>query len=323
MLIFLSLLKLVITSSLKNYTDDRILCYKALALAKICQCPKLFYYDEAEVHRKVFSLRLQGKAYRSSAFKEVLVLTEKRYLGYVQKVNEKNLGIERVGVWVNKKTKENARGYLPRVTKINVFQYAPVAHLLSTLKYHQENNDHVRHAYYLSALEALEAYASTYHDYKNYTRLPIFHINTSLERYLTDDLKKFIDTKLGKFDYGASYPDSVMCISLLQFLKYMALLDGNLELVRSSLVLYQNAAMALENMLFKPVRALSFATRKGRVTVCMMPQEKVEPKVIPAFLIEEDNPMLMISIREFEDPYDNDKVMKRVEMLEIYPSLVT
>lgn len=91
--------------------------------------------------------------------------------------------------------------------------------------------------------------------------------------------KDIISNRLTKFDYGATYPDAVMCLSLLQNLKYMALLTSNLKLVKRVSQLLEAAMNALKNMQIRAVRV--WTIKKAYVFVMPHERKSANTMVIP------------------------------------------
>ena len=183
--------------------------------------------------------------------KRLLWIVEKRYVGYLNDLRCKTLGRKQVGIVVEDLTMGNVRGYLSTVTKVNVFEYGPVADLIRIIRFSPDDADSVRLEYYRNALVALKGYASTFHDYQKHARFPSYSAVIPLDHYL-QQVKVFINTKLARFDAQATYPDAVMCLSLLQFLNYSGLLNSNFDLVRVVLDLFKSAVMVLKKMSFVP-----------------------------------------------------------------------
>ena len=315
--LIIAMLKLVQSGGLRNFPDVRMGCYSALVLAKTSQCPDLFYYEEEKVHKVAHFMRTRGKHF-GMGLQRLQVIAEELYIKYLKRMRAEVLNRKSLAILVENMTGKNVREYLPTITQINVLHYTPVTGLLRPLKYVPEDNDDVRQAYYKNALAALNTLASIHHDYQAYTRFPNISERFSLER-----LEGFIAKNFGRFDFGATYPDIVMCLSSLQYLKYVAMLDGNLAIVDTILGLFDRTVDALENMSFAPLNVLDYKTYKGEVTVAIMPQAVKGPKPVPICINPFRNgTMVQISVLDVKYPNNSKYVYEQLKHLDEFVAIM-
>ena len=132
----------------------------------------------------------------------------------------------------------------------------------------------------------------------------------------------FIGKAFVNFDFGATFPDLIMCLSLLQYRQYVALLDGDLDHVRTISDLYSRVLDALENMIFAPVSTLSYMTPKGPVRVQIMPQAIKGPKSVPICTLPYENETIVqISILDVKYPEDSDYVLSQLIHLDLFAAI--
>ena len=126
LVLLLTLLKLVQSGGLKSFTETRMGCYSALALAKASQCPDMFYYKEETVHRVAHALRSRGKTHLGMGFQNLLVIGENLYIKYLKRMRVEVLSRKILGEMVENAMEMSVREYIPTVTEVNVLQYKPV-----------------------------------------------------------------------------------------------------------------------------------------------------------------------------------------------------
>ena len=218
----LAFVKLVQSDALDDYPEDRVFCYNALVLAKPCQSQERFLYDEGTVHRVANSLRIRGRQLDGPGFQRILKISEEGYAKYLSVMRVLMLSRKSMGNVVENLREKNFRDYLPDETDVAMSLYKPVAGLLRSLNIAIGDTDNnVRLEYYRNARTALKTFASIHRDYNAYARLANMRKCWSLEQ-----LKNFIGKSFVRFDFGATYPDAVMCLSLLQFFRVLGPAGG-------------------------------------------------------------------------------------------------
>lgn len=224
-------------------------------------CPQQLYFKEEEVHAIAYSLRIRAKSRPGTTLKRILRCVDKKYVWYLERLRSNNLGRERAGTLVEQLTRKNVHGYLSTVTRVKVFGSGLVADLIRLINHNTEELDDVRLTFYQNALVALKGYASTYNDYQKNARLPSYSSSVPLNDFLFQ-LNDFLKTELCKFDAKATYPDAVMCLCLLQYLNYKALLDSNFKLLIISMSVFRNTVLNLQNMSFVTTPVVIPSTRE-------------------------------------------------------------
>lgn len=288
------------------HSQNRVLCRSALALVKFCQFQSLEYFDEDEVHELAFNLRTQGKQ-AGSSFCRALSLVDRVYVGYLQRIRVANLGKENLAKLCGETSREFVREFITNPRPADLIRGIQRAHRVGTKGTFR--GDIVSQAYFNNAMLALETYHQTLYVYKEYVLFP----NDDLSDYLPKCLKilkDFIDTKMVEFDFGATYPDTVICLSLLQYLKYEAFLRAEWGNAMSAGRLFKSALAALKNMQFSP--KITHTYEEHKLKVCIMPQARKGPKSIPMSIsrLENDTRMVRISILDVQHPNDPELVFK-------------
>ena len=316
LLFLVAFVKLVQSGTLNNYADDRRFCHIALTMAKPCQFPELFLKEEGTVHKIASTMRIQARQL-GPGFKRLLMISEERYIKYLKRMKVLMLSRRNMGKFVEDLSEKNVRDYLPSTTEVDVFQYQPVVGLLRTVSVSLESIDDLRLEYHKNAIAALNTYSSIHYDYNAYARLPNMR-----KRWSTEQLENFIGKAFVNFDFGATFPDLIMCLSLLQYRQYVALLDGDLDHVRTISDLYSRVLDALENMIFAPVSTLSYMTPKGPVRVQIMPQAIKGPKSVPICTLPYENETIVqISILDVKYPEDSDYVLSQLIHLDLFAAI--
>lgn len=318
MIVFLlALLNLVQSGAVSDYPDDRVFCYTALVLAKHCQYPERLCYEEGTVHKIEHLLRVQGKQL-GPGFQLLLSISEERYIKYLGRIRELIINRKSMGRLVQGITRNSVREYLPTFTEVDAFRYEPVAGILRSIDFFSPTRENVRLEYIKSAVAALNTYASVHHDYQAYSRFP----DMSKPFYL-GVLEDFVGKSFADFDFGATYPDIVMCLSILQFLEYRALIDNRLDHVDYVSKIYDRAMKAIGTMNIIPVSAFDYKRKKGQVTVAIMQQAKKGPNPVPINIIPfENGSLVQISILDVEDPEDIDLVLDQVKHLDVFAKIL-
>ena len=302
---FLALLKFVQSAALKDYPEDRMFCYSALVIALESHCPDMFCYEEDDVHRVATTMRIRGR-YLGLGFQRLLTISKEAYSKYLERIRVKVLSRKNVRIFVEKlpAAPNYVREYLTTTSEVDVFHYKPVARQLCSLVISQVVIDHVTLEYHRNALAALTIFASIHRDYHGYARFPNISEPLSLRQ-----LEEFIGENFVSFDYGATYPDIVMCLSYLQYLKYMALLEANLDLVTDISGLFHKAVVALKHINVTTVNELYYMTPIGQIIVSILPQAIEGPKSIPICILSVGNGICIhISVLNVEYPENPDYV---------------
>ena len=295
-------------SKYKDYT------YSILSLVGYCRIPDAFLSDEVHVHE--LALKLRSRDNSGDNLRHTLLVVEKMYARYLQRIRKTMMGQANVGRFVEDVTNKNAWAYCTHSTSIEVYHrvkdksHVPGAKLES---------DIIKREYFKNAKAALKAYFLTMHDYREITQ-PAFidqdpfkdtNQYTSKNLSIVDD---FITTKLAKFDYGTTYPNAVMCLSLLQNLKYIALLNSNLKLVEKVCEKQKAVITALKNMKIRPARFWSL----DQTYVCLMPQERVGPIPIPVTVNSDGlTTVVRMSYLDVRDPDNIHEIISLLERLDI------
>ena len=181
-----------------------------------------------------------------------------------------------VGYYVEHLTRGNAWRFKSSYVEVDVRHAPSVIGLLRllTFPYGNLDRDRVRQEYYKCAITALGKYAATLKTYEECCLLPLFGPNITLEQCL-NVLTEFIAGPLRTFDFGATFPDAIMCFSVLQYIKYCALLDSDWKLVKITGKLYEEVLKALKEMTFFPLQIFMPVVSQGDdVSVQVMPQAR-------------------------------------------------
>ena len=318
LIFLLALLKLVQSAALKKYPVDRMFCYFALSLALESQSPYILWYEEDDVHGEAHSTRILGKNL-GPGFQRVHSIAEKKYIEYLKKLRATRLGRMSFRDLVEDVTMKNVREYLPANTKVNALRYKPVVSLLRSINSSPENTDNVRLELYKNAIAALDAFAAIHHDYRDYARFPKLEALLSLKH-----LEDFIEKNFVILDFGATYPDMFMCLSFLQYLKYIALVDGHLDTVADISRLYVKALEALENMSIAPLDVFHYMTYKGKISVAIMPQAVKGPKPVPICITPfENGTMVQISVLDVKYPKNSKYVYEQLKHLDEFVAIMS
>ena len=316
-LIFLTLLHSFLCSSQTALTDCSY-CNSALVLVNTCRSQDTSYFDFEEdyLHSLAYALLVQHFT-PSIPMQYIMPVVEREYVEHLQRVRKELLGREGMGKVVERASKGNAWGYLPMASQVNVFKHAPVKGILRFIKrpYEYYASDALQREYYLSAMSALRTFASAQQDYHGYSRFPSFGTKISVENCL-EQMSKFIGRELVTFDYGATYPDAIMCFSILQYLQYMALLEYRMRLVMIVHQLYRVAANVLINICVKPVQSWTFNLPNGNVSVCIMPQGRKGPKPIPECTSLGAWPVVKVGVKDIKNPSDSVEVYEQLKHLD-------
>ena len=309
----LALLKFAQAGSLKDYADDRKFCHFALALALETRSSELYFSDEDAVHTIADSMRFWK--HLGPGFQALESLLREIYIKYLERVRVEVLSRKNLGKLV-----ENVlaipiyvREYLPTMSEVDVFHYKPVEGLSWSLVSKSALFDPVNMQYHKNATAALNTFASIHFDYHAYARFPNICKPLSVGQ-----LEEFIRKSFASFDYGATFPDIALCLSFLQYLKYMALLDANLDLAADFSKLLHRAVEALENMKISPVNVLDFTTPKGFLRVLIMPQATKGPNSVPICTLPSMNrSVVQISVLDVLSPMDPDYVLAVMTLLKL------
>ena len=305
------LLSQMVQSVAHGHTHFRTPSHSALALAKACQCQNLEFFDDDEAHEMAFKLHDQGKR-ATRGFRHVLSIVDKKYVRYLQRISAAKLGKDNVRKLIGETTREYVRDYIMNPRPADMIRGIQKAHRMKT----KENlgSDIVRQEYYNGAMLARETYFQTLFVYEEYVLFPHDSLNDSVPACLKI-LKNYIATRMVEFDFGATYPDTVICLSLLQFLKYVALFNGEWDQAMDASKQYKSALTALKNMQFHP--KITYTHEEHKLKVCLMPQARKGAKPIPMSIdwLEDDTRMVQISILDVSDPNDPELVFKELKQM--------
>ena len=311
---FLALLKFGQSGGLTEYPSERMFCYTALVLALETRNFELIHYDEATAHEIANSMRMQRK-HLGMGLQRLAWISEDRYVKYLGRMRAEVLRREIMENFVRNLTAVPVyvREYVPNITEVDVLHYKPVAKLLRSLSFSLEHGDNVRLEYYRNALAALRIFSSVHYDYLGFARFPDISKPLSLKQ-----LEHFIGKNFVRFDFGSTYPDIVMCLSLLQYLKYVALLDANLDLVSDILQLHKKAVEAMAKMNIAPVNRFDFNAPKGLLTVYILPQVSKGPIMVPICTLPySKGTIVQISVLDVKYPMDRDYVLAQMKNLKL------
>ena len=291
--------------------------HSALALVKFCQCPNLEYFDEDRIHELAFTVRTQGQR-AGRSFRHVLSAVNIEYARYLQRVRAANMGKENVEILVGNITKKNVWEYITPgpSDRIRAMQYAQ-RFPCNVASFGNFGSDIVRLAYFNSAMTALETCFLVLFVYKGYETFPLNLSNFSDPiPFSLEVMKDFIATRINEFDYGATYPNAVTCLAFLQYLKFVALYNSELDHAMDAGLQYKKALAALKNMQFNPIVSYTYEDHKLRV--CIMPQARTGPKPIPMAInfFNEDSRMFQVSILDVQHPYDPELALNEISQLD-------
>ena len=315
-LFFLLLLQTVQTIA-HGHSHYKIPSLSALSLVSFCRCQNLEYFDEDEIHELALKLRYLGSQ-TSSSFRHVLSIVDKDYARYVHRIRAARVGKDNLATFIEKITKQHVWEYIANPRPDDVIRAMQNAHRLGGERFNNEafGNDIVRQEYFKTALIALETYFLTLYVYKEYSIFPYSTLNDSIPVCL-EVLEGFIATKMTEFDIGATFPDTVLCLSFLQYLKYVALADSQWDSAMDASQQFNAAVSALKKMRFNPLRTWKYEEPKLRL--CIMPQARRGARPVPVsiHLLEDYTRMAQISILDVSDPNDPEQVIKEMKKLEI------
>ena len=239
------------------------------------------------------------------------------YIKYLQRIREKVIGQANVGRLVERITNKGAWAYSkrPRSTE----DYLRVKNASHLPGFHLDG-DLIQQEYFKNSKAAMEAYFFTLHDYLDFIQLPstMRGPSTSVKDYIAHNLvavKDSINNKLSKFDYGTTYPDAVMCISMLQALKYLSLITSNVKFFNRASQRLQAAMAALDNMDYSPVRFWSI----NNTEVYLMPHEpNGRPNIIPITVYKgQGKSVIRISSLDVKNPDDIQEVIALLRKVKI------
>ena len=260
---------------------DKQKSHDLLSVVNICRMTRGMSYEmEETAHLQMTSLRHPKLSRLGPGFRHTVLKVERVYVEFLKRIQREQIGRGNLGRMVTELTWGIALECMARPTKIDmskvIFQGAE---WLMGVDVRDESfgGDVVRQEYYKMLKVALAAYYSTSLDYKHYKRIASFQPTANL----LPQLKDFIGTKLGKYDHSATFPDTIICLSLLQYHNYLALLDSDVEKLKSVGEHYRAAAAALDGMQVKEVLKCDFSMSEAKGVVLMMPQEKRGPMMIP------------------------------------------
>ena len=246
-LIFVFFLQLVRTSSLPP-SQCKTFSLFAISLATACRCPDVFYYDEDQLHLLASKIRTISR--RSSlAIQHVSSAVEVEYVSYLQRLRAKTIGQENLGNVVQAMTQNRAFPYNTMPTPIKVIRMIKNTLLQGTTHIPDMTfgGDLVLQEYHHSLRAALESYFLTFHGYREFIRFPYNKVNASMLECLKA-IQNFVFTTLNEFDSEATYPDAVMCLSYLQFIKYVALTKSEWVFAKNAVLQYEAVLTTLNNL---------------------------------------------------------------------------
>ena len=300
--LFLAFLFFVRTSTATKACKD--FSYSALALTASCRNLKALScsFKDEELHEQALFVHKHSKG-DVMAFRLVYPLIREIYFDYLQRLEVKRVGHGNLKRMVERWTRKNARQYIGEITLVNLPHFAPALSLMRILRRPGTTEDVYKDPilckYYLSARLALETYASTLCTYQDHTLFPSFGEDITLKECV-EKLREYIKTILGTFDYRATYPDAVMCLSVLQYLKYLGLFASNMDLVRTTTQMFRDVRRTLQNeMTFLPHKVITFEN----YVVHLIPQErKGERKLNASFRkLSDGNLLIQVGIKDFQD----------------------
>ena len=248
--LFPILLQLVQTSSFRPSYYKKI-SYSALTLVNASRCSDAPYCSEDELHTLAYEVRILVKSV-ALCIRHTASIAIKEYVLYLQRLRAKTLGRTNTGRIVEELTRKNVIGYNLSPTPISVVIKA-MRRIMEESSDEAFDKDLVRQEYLKSSNTALEACYGTLNDYEKFIRFPWLKVNVAIPECLKA-LKDFISTTLVQHDVDATYPDAVMCISVLQYLKYVALAESQLHFLKLITQQYDALLNVLKNMTFKPNR---------------------------------------------------------------------
>ena len=300
--------------------------FQALFLVNICRVSTLLKCDlEKSVLEAATKLRVIAVHQGGLNVKRALHVAEDEYVRYLKKVRMDHVGRSNLGMMVEARTMNNATNYKLNIDPVDLAEYQPVAHLFPMLNIPPEvlRGDPVLQEMRKGALTALEAFASTHRDYEEYSLLPFFDASTTLSGYLIQ-LSMFIDTTMGKYDFAATYPDSIMCISLLQFFRYMALMAHDVNIVRSIGGLYLDAIVALKRMEFVPIESASLILLRGKIDLilCRMPHVRAGREPMQVSIFKMPNVLLVSGLHVKNMDEASDLVMELYQQNKLPTSML-
>ena len=295
---------------------DRQRSYNLLSVVNKCRTTRGMSYDmEETVHLQMTSIRHPRLTRLGPGFRHAVSVVEQVYVKFLRSLREEQIGRENLGLLVKQLTKENAKEYMGRCAMADITPF------LLSLGIHDETvgGDVVRQEYYKSLKAAMEAFESTNIDYIYYKRIPAMQKDVSLLGLL----ENFISTSLGKYDHSATFPDAVICLSLLQYRKYLALLDSEIELVKIVGEHYKAAVAALKSMQIRPVLQHDYILNGTKTIVHLMPQEQRGPMMIPVTPKKfRGQTHLKIGVKDLNNPFHHDAVYSQLIQLGIFDLIV-
>ena len=183
-LLIVLVLRLLITSfAAASYYRD--FSYSALHLVNACRSSDTLSHNEDLVHERALKLRSSGM---DGAARHVLMIVEKEYVGYLQRVREKTLGEENLRRVVESITNMNAWAYRTPSKSNEVIRRIRKMSIVPGENY---DNDLIAQEYFKSSKTALESFFLTMYDYQMFTEIPTYESDYSI-RTGQEALKEFI-----------------------------------------------------------------------------------------------------------------------------------
>lgn len=247
---FVFILQLVRSSSFPSFPSShcRDFSSSALNLVLSCRCPNVLNYDENWLHELAKKVGFEGSN-SELAEMHILSVVEIKYVDYLQRLRAATIGEQNLGKVVQAIAQYRAIQYKKHPRTLQMISIIKDSMLKCNVNIPDVTygGDLVLQEFYSSSKMALETYFFAFYEYNKFIRFPFTIMNLSMSNRL-DAVQRFVASTFAKFDIRATYPDAIMCLTYLQYLKYMSLIEYELVYVQSAEAQYNAVLTTLKNM---------------------------------------------------------------------------